>query len=229
MQLNTLIPTSIQCLREGYSLACFRKDFLAGLTVGIIFFPIALAVALGVNVPPERAIFTAIIAGFLGAALGGSRVQISGPTSTLIVILYDITLRYGFEGMLMATLMAGLILILFGAIGLGNYIKYMPYPVVRGLTTGLAVVIFSSQFKEFLGLNMGSVPIDFIGKWKAYLQHLTSWDPRSFGIGMSTLLMLIYFRRSKPHFPGPLIALILCSFFVWLFQIDIPTIGSRFG
>ena len=228
-QIRAFIPKSIECLRKGYSLRIFRNDCLAGISVGIIAFPAALAVAIGINVPPERAIFTAVIAGFLISALGGSRVQIGGPTSTLIVILYDIMLRHGFEGLLMATFMAGVILILFGLAGLGTYIKYMPYPVVTGLTTGIAVVIFSSQFKDFLGLQMGNVPIDFIGKWSAHFQHLATWDPRSFAIGLGTLLIIIYFRRFKPHLPGPLIALIVSGFIAWILNLDIPTIGSKFG
>ena len=228
-QLKAFIPKSIQCLKEGYSFRLFRKDLFAGVTVGIIAFPAALAVAIGVNVPPERAIFTAVIAGFLISAIGGSRVQIGGPTSTLIVILYDVMLRHGFEGMLMATFMAGVILIFFGFAGLGTYIKYMPYPVVTGLTTGIAVVIFSSQFKDFLGLQMGAVPIDFVGKWKSYLQNILSWDPKSLSIGLGTLLILIYIRRFKPRLPGPLIALVICGFIAWLFKLDIPTIGSKFG
>lgn len=228
-QIKAFLPKSIQCFKEGYSVEDFRKDLLAGLTVGVIAFPAALAVAIGVNVAPERAIYTAVIAGFLISLLGGSRVQIGGPTSTLIVILYGITLRHGFEGMLMATLMAGVILIFFGLAGLGTYIKYMPYPVVTGLTTGIAVVIFTSQLKDFFGLEMGAVPADFISKWKAYFQYISTWDPRSFAIGLSTLLILIYFRRFKPYLPGPLIALIICSFFAWLLNVDIPTIGSRFG
>ena len=228
-QTLAFIPKSIQCLKEGYSLNFFLKDLLAGITVGIIAFPAALAVAIGASVAPERAIFTAIIAGFLISALGGSRVQIGGPTSTLIVILYDIMQRHGFEGMLMATFMAGIILICFGLAGLGTYIKYMPYPVVTGLTTGIAVVIFSSQFKDFLGLKMGNVPIDFIAKWQSYIDHLLTWDPRVFIVGMATLLIIIYFRRFKPHFPGPLIALIGVGFVTWFFNIDVPTIGSKFG
>ena len=200
-QAKAFLPKSIQCLKQGYSLNFFRKDLLAGITVGVIAFPAALAVAIGANVPPERAIFTAVIAGFLISALGGSRVQIGGPTSTLIVILYDIMLRHGFEGMLMATFMAGIILIFFGLAGLGNYIKYMPYPVVTGLTTGIAVVIFSSQFKDFLGLQMGNVPIDFLEKWKSYFDHLTTWDPQAFAVGLATLLIIIYFcfYRSIPY------------------------------
>ncbi len=228
-QAKAFIPKSVQCLREGYTLRLFRKDLIAGMTVGVIAFPAALAVAIGINVAPERAIFTAIIAGFLISALGGSRVGIGGPTSTLIVILYDVVLRHGFEGMLMATFMAGFILIFFGVVGLGTYIKYMPYPVVTGLTTGIAVVIFSSQFKEFLGLQMGAVPIDFLIKWQAYFQNIATWNPKAFAVGMATLLIIIYFRRIKPRVPGPLVAIVVVSAIVWFFNIDIPTIGDKFG
>ncbi len=228
-QAKTFIPKSIQCLREGYSFRFFRKDLIAGTTVGVIAFPAALAVAIGINVAPERAIFTAVIAGFLISALGGSRVGIGGPTSTLIVILYDIVLRHGFEGMLMATFMAGFILIFFGLMGLGTYIKYMPYPVVTGLTTGIAVVIFSSQFKDFLGLQMGAVPIDFLLRWQAYIQHLSTWNPQAFAIGLATLLIMIYFRRFKPHIPGPLVAIVVVAGFTWFFNLEVATIGSKFG
>lgn len=228
-KINSFIPKSIQCLREGYSARIFRKDLFAGISVGIIAFPLALAVAIGANVPPERALFTAVIAGFLISALGGSRVQIGGPTSTLIVILYDIMLRQGFEGMLMATFMAGVILVFFGLAGLGTYIKYIPYPVVTGLTTGIAVVIFSSQFKDFLGLNMGNVPIDFVGKWQAYIQHIGTWDPKTIAIGLGTLTIMIYLRRTRPKLPGTLIALVIAGLVTWLFHIDVATIGSQYG
>ena len=228
-QTKTFIPKSIQCFKEGYNLRFFRKDLIAGLTVGVIAFPAALAVAIGVNVDPERAIFTAIIAGFLISALGGSRVGIGEPTSTLIVILYNIVLKYGFEGMLMATFMAGIILICFGLVGLGTYIKYMPYPVVTGLTTGIAFVIFTSQIKDFLGLKMGAVPMEFLIKWQAYFQHLATWDPKSFILGMATLLIIIYVRRTRPRIPGPLVAIVLVAGMVWLFNIDVPTVGSKFG
>lgn len=228
-RIKSFIPKSIQCLADGYSFNFFRKDLIAGVTVGIIAFPIALAVALGANVPPENALFTAVVAGFLISALGGSRVQVGGPTSTLIVILYDIMQRHGFQGMLMVSFMAGIILILFGFAGLGTYIKYIPYPVVTGLTTGIAVVIFSSQFKDFLGLNMGDVPIDFVGKWKAYLANLGTLDPKTLGIGLGTLALIIFIRKKKPALPSSIIALVAAALFTWLFKIDIPTIGSKFG
>lgn len=228
-RIHSFIPKLVYCLREGYSHRLFFKDLFAGLTVGIIAFPIALAVAIGANVPPEKALFTAVIAGFLISALGGSRVQIGGPTSTLIVILYDIMLRHGFEGMLMATFMAGMILIFFGFIGLGTYIKYIPYPVVTGLTTGIAVVIFSSQFKDFLGLQMGNVPIDFVGKWRSYIENIGTWDPKALGIGLGSLSLMVYLRQLKPRIPGSIIALAAAGFLTWLFNIDIATIGSHFG
>lgn len=227
--LKNFIPKSIQCLREGYTLQAFRKDLLAGIAVGIIAFPLALAIAIGSNIPPERGLYSAVIAGFLISAFGGSRVQIGGPTSTFIVVLYGIMLRQGYEGMLMATLIAGVILILFGFAGFGTYIKYIPYPVVTGLTTGIAVVIFSSQIKDFFGLDMGIVPSDFIGKWQAYIAHIHAWNINSIAVGFGTLLVIIYFRRFKPRYPGVLIALVLSGVVTWLFQIDIPTIGSRYG
>lgn len=228
-RFKNFIPKSFQCLSEGYSLRGFRKDLLAGLSVGVIAFPFALAVAIGADIPPERGLFTAIIAGFLISFLGGSRVQIGGPSSTFIVILYGIMLRHGFEGMLMATLMAGVILIFFGLAGLGTYIKYIPYPVVTGLTTGIAVVIFSSQIKDFLGLQMGDVPVDFVEKWQSYWEYLGTWDPKALGLGIGTLGIILYFRRFRPQIPGAIIALIIAGFITWIFKIDVPTIGSRFG
>jgi len=228
-RFKNFIPKSIQCLGEGYSLYGFRKDLLAGISVGVIAFPFALAVAIGADIPPERGLFTAIIAGFLISLLGGSRVQIGGPSSTFIVILYGIMLRHGFEGMLMATLMAGVILIFFGFAGLGTYIKYIPYPIVTGLTTGIAIVIFSSQIKEFLGLQMGDLPTDFIGKWQTYWKYLGTWDSKALGLGIGTLAIILYFRRYRPRIPGAIIALIATGFVTWLFNIDVPTIGSNYG
>lgn len=228
-RIKTFIPKSIQCLREGYSFLSFRKDLLAGLSVGVIAFPLALAVAIGSNISPERGLFTAIVAGLLISLLGGSRVQIGGPSSTFVVILYGIMMRHGFEGMLMATLMAGVILIFFGIAGLGTYIKYIPYPVVTGLTTGIAVVIFSSQIKEFFGLEMGNVPIDFVGKWQAYYEHVKTWNPKAVTLGGMTLTIILYFRSFKPRFPGTVIALCAAGLITWFFKLDIPTVGSHYG
>lgn len=228
-KFTAFIPKSIQCFREGYNMSALRQDLFAGFSVGIIAFPMSIAIAIGANIPPERGLITAIIAGFFTSLLGGSRVQIGGPTSTLIVVLYGIMLRQGFEGMLLATMMAGFILIVFGFAGLGTYIKYIPYPVVTGLTTGIAVVIFTTQIKEFLGLDIVNVPINFIGKWQSYWQSIATMQPLSFLLGAATLGLIIYFRKKHPKMPGVLIALAAVSLFTWLFQIDVDTIGSRYG
>jgi len=227
-RLKNYIPKSITCLRE-YSLSNLRKDLIAGFTVGVIAFPFAIAAAVGANISPERGLFTAIVAGFLISALGGSRVQIGGPTSTFIVILYGILTRYGFDSLVIATLMAGVILILFGLAGFGTYFKYIPYPVVTGLTTGIAVIIFSGQIKDFLGLDTGPLPADFLKKWGAYYEHISSWNIWAVGVGVSTLFIIIFFRRYKPRLPGAIIALAIVSFITWIFQLDVDTIGSTYG
>ncbi len=226
---KSFIPKSIQCLGDSYSISTFRHDLIAGITVGVIAIPFAIATAIGANIAPERGLFTAIVAGFLISALGGSRVQIGGPTSTFIVVLYGIIMAHGFESMLVATMMAGVILICFGIAGLGTYIKFIPYPVVTGFTTGIAVIIASSQIKEFLGLSMGSVPMDFLGKWSAYWNNLSSWNPAALVIGVGTLAIIVYFRRYKPRIPGTIVALVAMGLFTWLFNVNVETIGSRFG
>ncbi|MCH9610323.1 MAG: C4-dicarboxylic acid transporter DauA [Chlamydiales bacterium] len=228
-QIKAFIPKSIQCLREGYSLSAFSKDLFAGLNVAVLAFPLALAVAIGAGIAPEQGLFTAIVAGFLISMLGGSRVQVGGPTTTLIVVLYGIMLRHGFEGMLMATFMAGVILILFGLAGLGTYIKYIPYPVVTGLTTGIAVSLFSSQLKDLFGLQMGSIPADFVSKWQAYWQHINTINPNAICISLSTIGLMIYLRRRHPRLPSALIALCSAALITWFFKVDVHTIGSVYG
>jgi SulP family sulfate permease len=227
-KLRNFIPKSFLSLKEGYSLNIFRADLFAGVSVAVIAFPLAMAYAIGAGLSPEKGIFTAIIAGFLISLLGGSRVQIGGPTGTMIVVLYGIIMQKGLDSMIVAALMAGLILIFFGLSGIGTYIKYIPYPVVTGLTTAIAMLIFTSQIKDLFGFSF-SVPVDFLGKWHAYLTNFTSFDPKSLIIGLGTLALMIYFRRIKPHFPGALIAMSAAALFTWAFNIDIATIGSSFG
>ncbi|AEB41052.1 solute carrier family 26 protein [Chlamydia pecorum] len=225
-----LIPTLYTSIKEGYSFNAFKKDFLAGITVGILAFPFAIAVSIGIGVSPIQGLIASIIGGFLASALGGSQVLISGPTSAFISILYCIVAKYEIEGLFAVTLLAGIFLVAFGLTGLGTFIKYMPYPVVTGLTTGIAVLIFSSQIKDFLGLQMGeNVPTDFIAKWVAYWDHLWTWDSKSFAVGLFSLLLMIYFRNYKPRYPGVMIAIIIATTLVWLLKIDIPTIESRYG
>lgn len=227
--LRAFIPKSFLCFKEGYSFSLFRKDIFAGIIVGIIAFPLAMAYAIGAEIPPERGLFTAIVAGFLISFLGGSRVQIGGPIGAFILLLYTLTQKYGFEGMIAAALLAGLILILFGLIGLGTYIKYIPYPVVTGLTTGIAFTIFTSQINDFFGFSIDKMPINFIEKWKVYLAHLSSIDPTTYCVGLASLTVIIFFRRYKPQFPGAIFALGLAAFVTWFFHLDVATIGSHYG
>lgn len=230
LSFKHLIPQSYLCLKEKYSISTFKKDLLSGLTVGVLAFPFAIAIAIGIGIPPEQGLFASIVGGFLAAAFGGSRVLVSGPTSSFISILSCIFMKYDMDGLFTITLMAGIFLVIFGLAGLGTFIKYMPYPVVTGLTTGLAVVIFSSQIENFLGLRMGTnVPSDFIAKWVKYWELLWTWDSKAFSVGLFTLLVMIYFKNYKPRYPGVMIALILSSTLVWMLGIDVPTIGSRYG
>ena len=226
---KSFIPKSFLCFKEGYSLKTLRADLVAGLTVGIIAFPLAMAYAIGAEIPPERGLFTAIVAGFLISALGGSRVQIGGPAGSFIIVLYDVMLRHGFESLVVATLMAGVILIIFGLMGLGTYIKYIPYPVTTGLTTGIAVGIFSTQIKDFLGLSMEKVPVNFSTRWVEYWHNIHTINPLTVGIAIGALGLMIYLRRFRPKIPWAIITLVVFSLITWLFSLDIETVGSRFG
>jgi SulP family sulfate permease len=228
-RLKNFIPKSILSFQEGYSFPTFKSDLIAGLSVAIIAFPLAMAYSIGAGLPPERGLFTAIVAGFLISLLGGSRVQIGGPTGAMIIVLYGLLMEKGFESMTIAALMAGVILIFFGLTGLGTYIKYIPYPVITGLTTGIAVAIFTSQIKDFFGLSLEEVPIDFLSKWQLYFHKFGTMDVKTFAVGLGTLGIIIYFRKFKPQFPGALVALIAAGFITWYFGIDVETVGSHYG
>lgn len=223
------IPKLFICLREGYSLSILRKDIPAGLTVAIISFPLAMALAIASGVPPERGIYTAIIAGFLISFFGGSRYQIGGPTGAFVVIVYSIVQQYGYDGLAIATLMAGMMLIIMGFAQLGSMIKYMPYPLITGFTAGIAVVIFSLQVKDFLGLSIETMPASFIDKWRIYFTtvHMTHWP--TFAIGSLTLAMILVIRKYYPRWPGFLIALVVSTTMVYVFDLSVATIGTRFG
>lgn len=228
-RLKAFIPKSLLCFQEGYSFLTFRKDLFAGIIVGIIAFPLAMAYAIGAEIPPERGLYTAIVAGFLISFLGGSRVQIGGPIGAFILLLYTLIGKYGFEGMIVAALLAGVILIVFGLIGVGTYIKYIPYPVVTGLTTGIAFTIFTTQIHDFFGFSIAKMPPNFIAKWKLYAAHINTIDPSTFFVGLASLGIIIFFRRFRPQFPGAIFALAFAAFFVWFFDLNIATIGSRYG
>lgn len=234
-----LVPKLIVCLREGYTRSKFTNDLIAGLTVGIIALPLAMAfgiasipphVASEAHIsPPAAGLYTAVVAGFLISVLGGSRVQIGGPTGAFIVIVYGIAAKHGYAGLATATLMAGVIIILMGLARLGTMIKFIPYPVTTGFTSGIAVIIFASQIKEFFGLRMESVPAEFVEKIRAYAEHAATWDPATFGVGAGSLLVLVLLRRFVPRIPWGVVTVILGSAVVALFHIEVETIASRFG
>jgi len=205
------------------------KDIAAGLMVGIVALPLAIAFAIASGVSPEKGLISAVIGGFLVSFLGGSRVQIGGPTGAFIVILYGIVQQYGVNGLMLATIMSGVILIMMGFAQFGSLIKFIPYPVIVGFTSGIAVIIFSSQIKDFFGLNIANVPVDFIGKWTAYGRNLTTLDLSSFMIGMLALMIIIFWPKISRKIPSSLIAIIATTVTVQYFHLHVATIESRFG
>jgi len=221
-------PKLIDTLKN-YRKDQFFKDVIAGIIVGVVALPLAIAFAIASGVSPEKGIFTAIIAGLIISVLGGSRVQIGGPTGAFIVVVYGIVQQFGINGLIIATFIAGVLLIIMGLTKLGSAIKYIPYPLIIGFTTGIAVIIFSSEVKDFLGLKMGSVPADFVSKWLAYGQHLSSINLYAIAIGAFTLLVVFLLPKITHKVPGSLIAIILTTFAVSFFHLPVETIGSRFG
>ncbi|HWK02636.1 MAG TPA: sulfate permease [Puia sp.] len=214
---------------KSYDKKQFIKDLIAGIIVGIVALPLAIAFAIASGVSPEKGLYTAIIGGFIISALGGSRVQIGGPTGAFIVIVYGIVQQYGINGLIIATFMAGILLMIMGFARLGSVIKFIPYPLIVGFTTGIAVIIFSSQMKDFFGLNMGTIPADFIDKWKAYFHHVSSINFYSIAIGIGTLLLVAWFPKITRKIPGSLAAILLATLAVQVFHLPVETIGSRFG
>ncbi len=215
---------------KNYSKKQFMNDLLAGFIVSIIALPLSIALAIASGVSPEKGLHTAIIAGFLISFLGGSRVQIGGPTGAFMVIVYGIVLKYGIDGMMVATFMAGIMIILMGVFRLGNMIKYIPYPVTSGFTSGIAVTIFASQIKDFLGLNITEkMPAEFIPKLSVYEKYLHTFNYQAILISFSSLLILIFMPKINKKIPATLVVLILSSVAVKIFSLDVVTIGSAFG
>jgi sulfate permease, SulP family len=222
-------PKILTTLRN-YNSKTFLSDLIAGIIVGVVALPLAIAFGIASGVAPEKGIITAIIGGFLISLLGGSKVQIGGPTGAFIVIVYGIVQQFGVEGLLVATLMAGFMLVAMGVLQLGTIIKFMPYPIVVGFTSGIAVVIFSSQIKDFFGLTViEAVPADFIEKWNFYFHHFDAINYYSLVIGVITILLISLWPRINKRIPGTLIALLLTTLAATFFQLPVETIGSRFG
>jgi sulfate permease, SulP family len=214
---------------NGYNRGLFIKDLMAGIIVGIVALPLAIAFAIASGVSPEKGLYTAVIAGFIISFLGGSRVQIGGPTGAFIVIVYGIIQTYGLNGLIIATFMAGIMLILMGIARLGSVIKYIPHPLIIGFTSGIALIIFSSQVKDFLGLNMGTVPADFIEKWYAFGLHSSSANLYSIVIAVITIAIIFFWPKITHKIPGSLIAILVTTAAIQLLKLPVETIGSRFG
>lgn len=214
---------------QNYSRNTFTSDLIAGIIVGIVALPLAIAFAIASGVSPERGLFTAIVAGFLISALGGSKVQIGGPTGAFVIIVYGIVQQYGIDGLMVATMLAGVFLVIMGLARFGSAIKFIPYPVIVGFTTGIALLIFSSQIKDALGLSMGSVPSDFLEKWAAYFHAIGTTNYTALCITGGSLLLMLVWPRISRKVPGSLIALVVGTAVVAIFQLPVETIGSRFG
>lgn len=212
-----------------YNTQQFGKDLMAGIIVGIVALPLAIAFAIASGVSPEKGLYTAVIGGFIISALGGSRVQIGGPTGAFIVIVYGIVQQFGENGLIMATFIAGIMLLVMGFAKLGTVIQYIPYPLIVGFTSGIAVLIFSSQIKDFLGLQMGAVPAGFTDKWQAYVLNMASVNWYACGLGIFSVLIIILWPRITHKVPGSLIAILVTTAAVVWFPLPVETIGSRFG
>lgn len=224
-----LTPKLWTTLRGGYHLADLRADALAGLTVAIVALPLAMALAIASGTTPDKGLHTAIVAGFLISALGGSRVQIGGPTAAFIPVVFVVIERFGYGGLILCTLLAGLMLIAAGLLRLGALMRYMPQPVITGFTAGIAVTIFSSQVKDALGLRMDHMPAEFVSRWTAYGQHIATTQPAAVVLTVLGLAVIVGLRRWRPKWPGFLLALLACTFAAMIFALPAETIGSRFG
>ena len=223
-----LVPKLVTTLKD-YNRQQFTNDLTAGVIVGIVALPLAIAFAIASGVSPERGLITAIVAGFIISALGGSRVQIGGPTGAFVVIIYGIVQKFGLQGLTIATLMAGVILLAMGFAKLGSVIKFVPTPLVTGFTSGIAVIIFSSQVKDFLGLPMGDVPANFLEKIAAYSEHIRTVNPAAVGISVLAVAIILLWPKVSRRIPSPFVALVVTTALVSLTGLDIETVGSRFG
>ena len=233
MKTFDLKPQLFDTLKS-YNKKNFMSDLMAGIIVGIVALPLAIAFGIASGVTPEKGIITAIVAGFLVSLLGGSKVQIGGPTGAFIVIIYGIIQKYGIEGLTIATIMAGVFLILFGLLKLGTIIKYIPYPIVVGFTSGIAVTIFTTQIKDLFGLTIESVPSDFIEKWICYVQHFSTADLWCSLVGVVSVIIIAITPKFSKKIPGSLVAIIVMTIAALLLKqyagiTSIETIGDRFN
>jgi SulP family sulfate permease len=229
MRLPVALTPKLWTTLRGYDRGQLRDDVLAGLIVAMVAIPLSLAFGIASGVTPVEGLYSAVVGGLIISLLGGSRVQIGGPTGAFVVIVYGIVLQYGRDALAVCTIMAGVILIVMGLLRLGNLIKWIPYPVTTGFTSGIAVVIFSSEFKDLLGLRMGAVPPHFLAKWAAYGAALPTSDAATVALSAATLAVLVVLPRFTKKVPAPLVGLVFATAAAWALGLHVETIGSRFG
>ena len=222
------LPKSVLALRR-YNVETFRHDLIAGITVGLVALPLALAFAIASGLPPQSGIYCAVVTGFLISALGGSRTQIGGPTGAFVVVISNIIAIYGISGLFVCTMMAGVMLVLLGLTGMGSAVKFIPRPVVVGFTNGIAVLIASTQIRDFLGLHVLENTGEFLHRMRALAAHLDSVSPITVAVAASSLALILAVNRFSKAIPGPVVALAAGTGIVWAFGVPVETVASRFG
>src|SRR3954447_20069752 len=223
------LPKLVDTLRRGYSPGAFLNDLIAGVTVGLVALPLAMAFAIASGVPPQNGIYCAVVAGFVISALGGSRTQIGGPTGAFVVVVAGIVSVHGLDGLFMCTLMAGVILILLGLTGLGTAVKFIPRSVVIGFTNGIGILIASTQVRDFFGLRLAAVPGDFLGRANVLVAHAGTASGAATALAAMTVVAILVLRRISRRIPGSILALLLGSAVALAAGLSVETIGSRFG
>lgn len=229
MKKSEFTPKLFTLLKNGITKKQLTKDVLAGIIVGIVALPLAIAFAIASGVSPEKGLITAVIAGLVISILSGSRVQIGGPTGAFIIIVYGIVQEHGIGGLTIATFMAGFIIIGMGLARLGNYLRFIPYPLIVGFTSGIALIIFSSQIKDFFGLSIDNLPADFVKKWTVYATNFTGVNWMAFTIALGTVLIALNFHKVTNKIPGSIVAILMSTLIVYYFQLPVETIESKFG
>ena len=227
--MSEFVPKLFTLWKAGIGRAQLRKDVVSGLVVGIVALPLAIAFAIASGVSPEKGLVTAIIAGLAISIFGGSRVQIGGPTGAFIVIVAGIVAKHGVAGLTMATFMAGILMVALGFLRAGKLLKYFPHTLIVGFTSGIAVVIFSTQIKDLAGLRMTEVPMEMVAKWSAYITHFETANAYAIGLGLAAIGLIVLLPKLTTTVPGPLAAIVLCTLVAWFFHWPVETIESRFG
>ena len=224
-----LVPAMVSTLRGGYSSKHLARDLGSGITVGIVALPLAMAFAIASGATPEQGLFTSIVAGFIISAFGGSRFQIAGPTGAFVVIVANVIARHGYEGLVVCMLLAGVLLVLMGLFNFGQFLKFIPYPVVTGFTSGIALLIVTTQIKDFFGLALPTVPADFVGRVASCARALPTFTGAALAIGLGTLGVMILVRTFVPRLPAHIAGIVFATAATWVFHLPIETIGSHFG